>query len=150
MQTTMENLDKKYVKPKLTCGPGRTIQKPTDLTDINEIVKRANRTGQLVDPQTIGNRQAVFGDFSDGQDFEATQLRITSVRNEFAQLPADTRKAFGNDPVTLLDALTSPDPQVAEKLAVYGLESLNQKALEITPETEPEPAKAVEVPEKLA
>jgi len=126
-------------RPKITCGPSRVVKDPTDISDINEIIRRSKISGTLVNPQQVNpNRQAVFGDFSSGADFEDTNLKIAAVNNEFQQLTADQREAFNNDPANLLDALSNPDPEIIKALEDIGLQSIHELPVE------PEPAPAVD------
>lgn len=121
----------------LTCGESRTIQKPSDITDINEIVRRSQKTGYLVDPTRVTTRQPMFGDFSTGDQFEHAQYAIARVHNEFLELPSAVREQFGNDPSKLLDAMS--DPENHEALRELG----------VMPPAEPEPEPIPEVIQKV-
>lgn len=142
---------KERKKIVLHCGESRTIQDTSDLTDINQIVAKGRKTGSLVDPSKIGTRIAIFGDFSSGQDFEETQLRIASVNEEFATLPAKLREEFSNSPQVLLEAMQDPDEEVIAFLSENGLKSIHTiKAAEGIPvsgqETPPADDQAVDEP----
>lgn len=126
-------------KITLKCGSSRTIQKPAELTNINDIVARSQRTGRLTDPQAINeHRQASYGDFSSGLDFEETQLRIASATESFMSLPAEIREQFDNNPKEYLDAIVDPDPETIEALEEIGLQSVHSKA-ELAPTNEEPP-----------
>jgi len=136
---TPKTTPKPRKRPKVACGPSRVVKDPTDISDINEIIRRSKISGTLVNPAQVNpNRQAIFGDFSSGADFEDTNIKIAQINEEFATLTADQREAFNNDPKNLLDALSDPDPEIIEALAEIGLKSIHE-----LPET-PEPAPAVE------
>jgi len=124
------------IRPKLSCGPSKVIKDPTAVTDINEIIRRSQISGQLVNPRDINtNRQAIYGDFSTGSDFEEANLKIAQVNQDFATLPSKVREQFNNDPKNLLDAIADPDPEIIEALAEIGIQS----AHELPPVQEPTP-----------
>lgn len=119
----------KYDKPlrvRQTFGESMTIQDHKDECDINSIVKRGMKTGFLIDP-TKPRREAMFGDFTSGNDFEEAQQSIANVKNDFMELPSNVREAFNNDPKQLLDALT--DEGQRDKLIELGvLQAIQEKA----------------------
>lgn len=80
----------------------RTKQNFSNECDINSIVKRANKTGFLVDPLVASTRRPFFGDFTN-VDFRANLNAINAVSAAFMQLPADIRSKFDNDPAKVLD-----------------------------------------------
>lgn len=90
--------------PVLECkDASRTKQEFRDEVNINSIMAKARRTGQLVDPGLVNSsRIAQYGDFSSSNTFEAAQQSILMVKDVFESLEADVRKAFENDPAKML------------------------------------------------
>jgi len=83
-------------------------------TRIEAIMKKALRTG------VVSVRQdAVYGDFSSGNDFLAAQNRIIQLNQYFDSLPSDTRNFFANSPQNYLDWVL--DPANKDKAIEMGL-----------------------------
>jgi len=109
---------KRYKGKTIKFGKTRTIQAHKDECDINNIVKRGLQTGALVDP-TKKRREAMFGDFVNGQTFEAQQEAIARVKSEFLDLPSHMREHFDNNPAKLMDALD--DGERLDELTELGI-----------------------------
>jgi len=116
----------------------RTVQSEADNCDINKIMERFNRTGKLPIMQT---QPAQYGD-ARVVDFQTAQQIVKDAKNQFAELPAKTRKAFGNDPQAFLSALNDTSEENQANLLKLGIlverkptpeEVLNQIALNTTP-----------------
>jgi len=75
--------------------------------DINRIVARARKTGYLIDPAIISDRQAVFMDCSK-VDFMDMLNRVNVAQRAFDALPSDVRSKFDNDVAKLLDFVADP------------------------------------------
>lgn len=82
-------------------GESLTKQAFKDECDINRIVRRFIKTGQI--PR--GRPGAAFGDFTGVGDFQAMQNKVLAARVAFMQLPAAVRARFGNDPAQLIEFL---------------------------------------------
>jgi len=120
-------------QPKYT--DGRTKQSFKDETDINQILKRAQKTGTL---NHLEKHEGSYGDFSTFDFFE-TQLMLARGREIFDDLPVELRSEFNqspeqffkyvNDPAnvdrlgTLLPGLAEPGRQ---QLTVSGIETADQ------------------------
>lgn len=91
------------VKYKCDTGPGLTKQEFGAETDINNIMKRYNATGQF--PVNMQTLQPVFGDVSQMGDFASALRRTHAAEEAFAELPADLRFRFRNDPELLVSFL---------------------------------------------
>lgn len=87
--------------------------------DVNEIVKRAQRTGLLGDPVAMANRQAIFGDFSEIGSYHDAMNRVVAAQGAFMQLPAEVRSRFNNDPGQLCDFMA--DRKNLEEAVSLGL-----------------------------
>lgn len=137
----------KRKRPTLTCGPSRVVKDPTDISDINEIIRRSQISGQLHSAADVNpNRQAIYGDFSSGEDFEQTNIKIAQLKEDFMTLPSDVRESFNNDPKNLLDAIDNPDPEIIDALAEIGIQSAHEKPTE-TPTEVVDPIDPEPVPE---
>jgi len=111
--------------------PSRTKQSDAQGADINFIVGRYKKTGELPVPV----RAPMFSDMSSTDYKEAMDL-FTSAQQSFALLPAATRNAFANDPSQLLAALDrSDDPQVRLYLEEAGLFEKGSALAEVTRST---------------
>jgi len=120
----------------------RTLQSEADNCDINKIMERFNRTGKLptlqVSPPQYGDARVV--------DFATAQQIIKDAKNQFYELPAKARKAFGNDPQAFLQALNDNSEENAKNLLKLGIliekkptpeDVLNQIALNTKPIEKP-------------
>lgn len=94
----------------------RAKQSMKDECDINNIMSRYNKTGQL--PGLI-KREPQYGDFSDPITFQEACETVKRAEEQFAALPARTRERFGNDPQRFL-AFTQ-DPQNIPEMETLGL-----------------------------
>jgi len=95
----------------------RVVQSEADSCDINKIMERFNRTGKLPVMQT---QPARYGD-ARVVDFATAQQIVKDAKDQFASLPASTRKYFGNDPQAFLEALKAPSEEDADKLLKLGI-----------------------------
>lgn len=84
--------------------------------DINELVRRFGLTGQMPPPPS---RLPQYGDFTQVTDFHEAMQRIRDAQEAFAELPAELREEFRNDPARFV-AFTS-NPENLEKAAELGL-----------------------------
>lgn len=125
----------------------RTKQSFAKEADINTIMARYRKTGLLVDPAALNSsRQAVYGDFSDGTDFQEFQNRIAAVQSAFGCLSASMRSRFKNDPAVLLDFIADP-ANAAEALELGLITKAESETLARSAATEP-PAVPVEAEPK--
>jgi len=83
------------------------VSKVLSECDINRIVARARKTGYLIDPAIISDRQAVFMDCSK-VDFMDMLNRVNVAQSAFNALPSDVRAKFDNDVSKLLDFVADP------------------------------------------
>ncbi len=79
---------------KLNFNDGRTKQSFRDETDINMILKRAQKSGTI---SHLAKYEARYGDFSDFDFFEA-QRRMAEGREIFDELPPEIRREFSQSP----------------------------------------------------
>lgn len=84
--------------------------------DVNEIMKRYQRTNELTH---VNNMAAQYGDFSDVLDYKDGVDRINHANALFMELPARIRDMFNNDPAKFIDYATDGNNQ--EELRKMGL-----------------------------
>lgn len=77
----------------------RTKDSFKDETDINNIMKKYLRTGQL--PALVA-RDARYGDFSDVVSYQESLEVVARAQEAFYALPAAIRTECGNDPAVFL------------------------------------------------
>jgi len=83
----------------------RTQQHFKDETDINNILRMFNITGQL--PKKALTPQ--YGDFSGVVDYHTALNAVIAAEDEFMTLPATLRARFDNDPAALVQFLDNPE-----------------------------------------
>lgn len=86
-------------------GETRAQQQFKDEADINTIVKRYMKTGNLGNPNAT--RQPSFGDFS-SVDYMEMRNAIADIDQDFASLSAKIRRRFNEDPYQLVRWLENP------------------------------------------
>jgi len=125
---------------QLICkDPSRTKQSEKDKCDVNNIMAKYLRTGQITH---LARRRGVFADVSNVGDFREALDTVSRGRAMFAALDSDTRGKFGNDPGLFLEFASNPVN--ADELRKMGvLPPLNER-----PAASVEPAPAGSVDEK--
>ena len=123
----------KKVKLSFKNTVSRCKQSFREECDVNRIVARARKTGYLIDPSIVANRQAVFMDCSN-IDYMDMLNRVNVAQRAFDALPSDVRSKFDNDVAKLLDFVADP----ANEDAAIALDLLPKKVVPVE-----EPAKPV-------
>ncbi|QXP08506.1 MAG: internal scaffolding protein [Arizlama microvirus] len=85
-------------------GPGRTKQEFKDECDINVLMAKYLRTGQM---DHVNQMLPQFQDVSE-IDFQAAQNLIADANSMFEGIPSAVRNRFDNDPGKLLDWVHNP------------------------------------------
>lgn len=99
-----------------TGDKGFTVQASRDDADINKILARFQKTGQL--PPTF-NGEPFYGDVSEIGDLQDCLIKVQQANELFMQYPAELRERFDNDPVKLVDFLGNEDNRLeAEELGL--------------------------------
>jgi len=124
-------------------GASRTQQQFKDESDINTIVKRYIKTGQLGNPNAT--RQPSFGDFT-SVDYMAMRNAIADIDQDFASLPAKIRRRFNEDPYQLVRWLENPAN--AKEAAKMGLISQAEAGIDPQEDLVRQAEKASEVAPK--
>ena len=89
-----------------TNDKGFTVQADRADADINTIIARYNKTGQL--PPTR-NGEPFYGDVSDLGDLAESLIKIQEADELFRNFPARIREKFDNDKVKFVDFLSDLD-----------------------------------------
>lgn len=93
----------------------RTKQSFKDECDINNLMARYEKTGQL---PALAAAQPQYGDFADVPTFmEACQI-VQKAEEQFAALPAEVRAECANNPAIFLQAIQDPAWAIKHKLAL--------------------------------
>jgi len=100
--------------------PTRAQQHHKDECDINIILERFGKTGQV----PVNAISGTYGDFSGVYDYHTALNAIIASESEFAALPAQLRYKFDNDPSNLVQFLDNPENRAeAEKLGLVKISS---------------------------
>ncbi len=113
-----------------------THQSEAPACDINQIMKRFQKTGVLEHQNTFEGK---YGDFTDlPMDYHTSVNAVLEADQMFASLPNTIRKKFGNDPGNFLDFVA--DPKNAAEMVEMGLANAPNDVIERTPAETAEPA----------
>lgn len=88
--------------------PSRTKKSFQAETDINNIMKRYEKTGQLPD---LIKKNPQYGDFSNPIDYQESLNTVIKAEQQFSMLNAALRNKFNNDPVQFLEYCANPENQ---------------------------------------
>ncbi len=102
----MNNANPGNPQPLGDCGPGRTKQEFGDESNINNIINRYKKTGELVN---VREHLAQYRDMRNIPDL-GTILQIgADARSAFEELPNAVRKACGHDVANFNAFVTDPE-----------------------------------------
>lgn len=88
----------------ISCGePTRTQQNFKDECDINVIMERFGKTGQV--PANM--RIPTYEDFTGVSDFHSAMNAVREASENFMELPAKVRARFDNDPQLFLEFVSN-------------------------------------------
>lgn len=113
-----------------TIGESLTKQSDRHEADVNVILSRYIQTG---DERHLNRAQGVFADVSHIGDYQECVEVVQEAAEAFADLPANVREAFDNDPALLIAAVM--DPNETERLINLGVLRREQPK-DSTPEPE--------------
>ncbi len=120
-------------KVQIDCGPTMTKQSFQQECDVNFIMNKWKRTGEIP-AAMVGTLPPSYGDFSNPTDYMTALNQVIEAKEAFAHLPAFLRDRFANQPVNLLAFLANPDNQ--EEAVKLGLaEAPERSSSEKSPET---------------
>jgi len=101
----------------VTTGTPRTQQQFVADADINNILARFKKTGQI-DPELF-KKNAQFGDYSEIASYQDALHKVHQAEELFAALPSRVRERFRNDPSAFVAFAT--DPKNQKELVELGL-----------------------------
>lgn len=132
--TSLYKHDRERSASFATVNNEESVTQQDDATeaDINVIVGRFIKTGQL--PNVT--MQPLSGDFVTAPDFRDIQERLRIANEAFAEVPAEIRKRFGNDPAEFIDF-------ASKKENLPELRKLGLAMPEKAPPKEPDPIKVI-------
>lgn len=105
----------KRVYTKLT-EPSKTDQSFKEMVDVNNIITRYRKTGQI---SHLRKNVGVFADVSKVPDLLTATVLVKDAQEAFMQLPSDIRQNFDNDPIKFFNYYH--DEKNTEKLIEMGL-----------------------------
>jgi len=109
----------------------RTQQHFKDETDINNILRMFNITGQLPTKAITPK----YGDFTGIGDYHSALNAVIAAEDEFMTLPATLRARFDNDPAELIEFLNNPENlDEAQKLGLVKKPEASAQIVESTSE----------------
>jgi len=94
------------------CKGGRTKPSFASRCDINGIVRRYLRTGEMTHLNAV---QGVFADVSQVPDLRGCLEKVASMNESFMKLSPLVRERFHNDPVELMEFLRVAKPEEKEE-----------------------------------
>lgn len=104
--------------------PSKTDQSFKDEVNVNNIISKFNKTGQI---SHLAKKQGIYADLSEIQDLLTSRIQVQKAQEAFDSLPAEIRRRFGNSPVELVNFLQDPaNDQEAVKLGLKQYESIPQ------------------------
>lgn len=83
----------------------RTQQQFKDEVNVNNIMKKYRKTGQITH---LNNRTGKYADLSNAQDYFESIQTIRTASEAFDQLPSELRKRFHNEPAEMLQFINDP------------------------------------------
>lgn len=118
--------------------PSLAVQASKDETDINTIVNKYLRTGEMPE-----QRQGIYADISELTDLQEALEQVRAADEAFMALPAEVRRYFDNDPVKLVQFAN--DPANLDKAIELGLAERKPQAIPPSP-ADPVPGGAGQAP----
>lgn len=114
---------KRCVDPVIDCSaePSLTRQEFAEECDINFLMKRFEKTGELPPMQAAG-RYLDISEFGD-MDLQRALNVLNDAEMAFASLPPEVRREFDNDGFKFVQYVEAAgaDPEKAERLRAWGL-----------------------------
>lgn len=102
--------------------PSMTDQQYKDDCDVNTIIERAKRSGQV---SHLAKLQGQFADVSEIDDLHSGMIKLQHAQEAFAKLPLAVKRRFGYDMRSLLEFMD--DPSNLEEAAKLGLVKKREK-----------------------
>lgn len=112
-------------------GVGRTKQSFKAQCDVNNIIKKYDKTGLLAHVNTM---KAQYGDFSKVGDFREALDKMAKAEEAFMEMPPKLRKRFRNDPMEMV-AFLSDKANKAEAIELGLVEKPKDPEILVKPGT---------------
>lgn len=110
-----------------TGDPGLTKQSDAKDSDINNILKKWEKTGALPDMIV---REPRYGDFSNVTDYQEALHIVRHAEEQFISLDAHIRNRFDNDPAKFLEFVQDPkNEDEMENLGLLKPEAVERRQL---------------------
>jgi len=90
-------------QPLICDDPSLTQEHFAESCDINKIMENYTYTGIM--PEKPG---AVYGDFTNADDYRSILHRLMEVQENFLTMPPDIRARFANDPAQFIEFCENP------------------------------------------
>ncbi len=97
-------------RPTIDCGKSLTKQSFKDECDINFIMDKWKRTGEIP-AASVGKMPPHYGDFSNPNDYMEACNRVIAANEAFSSLPSFLRDRFANEPANLIAFLADSENQ---------------------------------------
>lgn len=85
---------------------GKTEQHHKAECDINNVIKKYDKTGLITHVNTA---KATYGDYTDINEYQESLNIVIKAENAFMEMPSSIRKKFGNDPGLFMEFISNPD-----------------------------------------
>lgn len=119
--------DRERVRFK-SVGKSKVQQQFRKDSDINNILKKYEKTGLLVDPNIIRAGKPIFGDFSNMPTYFEAVTKINEINEQFMRLNPEVRAEFLNEPGNMVEFLNNPENyEKAVKMGILHKDVLPKK-----------------------
>lgn len=115
MKRVTNNKNGQVVVETVTVGDSLTQQQFAEQTDINNIMRKFQQTGQLYqNPQT-----PLYADISEVGDYHSALQKVLDANDAFMKLDPNVRARFSNDPGQFVEFISdSKNRKEAEELGL--------------------------------
>lgn len=118
--------------------PTMTQQQFKEEANINNIIDKYQRTGFLVDPFINTKGKALYGDFSEVQDFAEAQRLLIESQEAFNRLNPKVRARFNNDSIQFLEFIND-EKNLPEAYDLGLVAKRDSSTLDVTVPTDTKP-----------
>jgi len=130
-------MDRKRIT--IDCGESLTKQSFRDECDINFIMNKWKRTGEIP-ADSVGRMRPRYGDFTNANDYMEACNRVIDANEAFDSMPSFLRDRFANEPANLIAFLAdSANQEEAIKLGLAEAQTPEGDPPEIDAEKAPIP-----------
>lgn len=85
-------------------NPSRTKQAFKDECDVNNILKKYQKTNLITHVNSI---KGSYGDFTNAPDYQSALNSVMDANERFMGLPSNLRRLFNNDPASFIDFVSN-------------------------------------------